>query len=100
MTHSPPKSKISDFASIVRTCAEAGKKLAQEIAMAGGNVRLSLYYKPSVPERAGDLVLVAQGEQPPSGYELACDEQLRGNVAFEAYHRWVAARSTRLPILA
>jgi hypothetical protein len=88
------------IAKMVNTCAEAGKLLAQQLAARGEFQPLYLYFKKSTEKECGELVLVADNQTAPDGFELATGEGLRSNVPYVNYFQWVRDRIGRLPILA
>ena len=88
------------FNDIVTACADAGMKLAQDQANKGNFEPLYLYFKSSTETENGELLLLADSNQPPEGFKLATGEGLRCNVPFLNYWTWIRERSTRLPILA
>ena len=87
------------LASLAHACAEAGKKISQQCAMAGDIQPLYLYFKKSTSTETGDLLLVPDSSKPPADYELATGEGLRGNIPYDSYYTWVRERATRLPVL-
>lgn len=87
------------IAGMVHSCAEIGKKNAQHGAMVGDLTAQRLYYKKADPRHHGDLILLAECESAPEGYELATEDSLRCNVPYENYYTWVRERVGRLPVL-
>ena len=84
---------------LVHDCVEEGKRRAQQLAMYGDFRYLKLFFMSSTESELGQLRLVHADEEPPSGFELACEDALSGAVPYDEYHRWVRARVMRLPIL-
>lgn len=91
---------MNEYRNLVLVCAESGKAVAKEMAMAGIFEPLYLYYRKSEPGRSGALLLVRDSVPAPAGMKLATGEGLRGNVPYEAYFQWVFDRARSLPVLA
>lgn len=87
------------IAGLVHSCAEDGKKKAQHGAMVGDIQPQHLFYKKAEPKQHGDLILLAESDTPPEGYELATEDSLRANVPYENYYTWVRERVGSLPVL-
>ena len=91
---------FAQFNDIVTRCADAGVLMSQAQANKGNMEPLYLYFKKSTEKENGELLLVADSEKAPEGFELATGEGLRCNVPYSNYWTWIHSRSTRLPILA
>ena len=87
------------IAGLVHACSEAGKKIAQEMAMAGDIQPLLLHYKPATDTISGDLVLIPRGAEVPAGYALATSDPLHSAVPYEGYYQWVRERCRSLPVI-
>lgn len=85
---------------LVFDCAEAGKRLAQEITVYGAFKGLRLFYKPATDTACGALMLVHQDEPAPEGYVEATSDVISGGVPYERYFYWVKQRVSTLPLLA
>lgn len=92
-------SNQSVFVALVQKCAERGERLVQQHAVCGDVRAMRLFYKPSSGKTPGDLLLLAVGVPSPQGYQLGCDDEMKGNIPYDRYFQWVYERSTRLPVL-
>jgi len=88
------------FNDIVTMCETQGLELSRHKANLCNMEPLYLYYKKATAKENGHLMLVADSDTAPSGYELATGEGLRCNVPYTSYWTWIRERSMRLPILA
>lgn len=88
-----------DFRKKVQAAATQAIRHNQQAAAAGILEPLYLYARASTKEQEGELLLIADSDTPPDGYQLQTPEGLRSNVSYLKYFNWIYERATRAPIL-
>jgi len=88
-----------EYSKLVNQCAQQGRALMRMLTNNGNPQTLYLYYRASVPGRAGELFLVRDDAPKQPEHILATGEGLRTNVPYDSYYQWIFERAKRCPIL-